>query len=148
MRGSLNGHRFITCALSSSKPLMTALLQPRTFTALAQSEDLRLDYRMSPGDIAMLSNLTMVHAKTAFKDHAEPAKARHLLRLWVSPDNAPALPEDSAYKAIWGSVQVGSRGGYWMGHNYVRAAPLLPEYGDLDSTRPPSMLQPTLSAAK
>ena len=142
-----------------------------------------LSLDMLPGDVAVLSNLTMLHAKTEFKDHGDPdkvslpphplpallhldisfsvtpmgrmpklcpcpsclalsvltrpagtqhtscasglppqrpppphpalppAKARHLLRLWVAPPNAPPLPKDSAYLATWGSVDIGSRGG-------------------------------------
>ena len=39
----------------------------RTFIALAMSDELRLDYKMQPGDMALVNNLTMLHAKTAFK---------------------------------------------------------------------------------
>ena len=39
----------------------------RTFIALAMSDELRLDYKMHPGDMALVNNLTMLHAKTAFK---------------------------------------------------------------------------------
>lgn len=45
------------------------------------------------------------------QDSTDPAKKRHLLRLWVAAPNAPPLPEDCAYKQTWGSVQVGDRGG-------------------------------------
>ena len=31
------------------------------------SDELRLDYKMRPGDMALVNNLTMLHAKTAFK---------------------------------------------------------------------------------
>lgn len=47
------------------------------------------------------------------QDYTDPAKARHLLRLWVAVPNGPELPDDPQgyYKVSWGSVQVGSRGG-------------------------------------
>lgn len=83
----------------------------RTFTALAQSDELRLDLKLQPGDIGFINNITMLHAKTAFKDSTDPAKARHLLRLWVAAPNAPPLPAGSHYEATWGSVEVGDRGG-------------------------------------
>lgn len=31
------------------------------------SDELRLDYQLRPGDIGIVNNLTMLHAKTAFK---------------------------------------------------------------------------------
>jgi alpha-ketoglutarate-dependent taurine dioxygenase len=46
-------------------PLAHCLI--RTFTALALSDDLRLDFKLQPGDIGLVNNLTMLHAKTAFK---------------------------------------------------------------------------------
>ena len=61
----LPDHQSISNEFETSLRLSYA--PPRTFTALATSDELRLDYRMQPGDIAFLSNLTMVHAKTAFK---------------------------------------------------------------------------------
>jgi alpha-ketoglutarate-dependent taurine dioxygenase len=36
-------------------------------TALAQSPELGLRYRMEPGDLVIFNNLSMLHAKTAFK---------------------------------------------------------------------------------
>ena len=39
----------------------------RTFAALAMSDELRLDHKLRPGDIALVNNLTLLHAKTAFK---------------------------------------------------------------------------------
>ncbi len=39
----------------------------RTFAALAMSDELRLDYKLQPGDISLVNNLTLLHAKTAFK---------------------------------------------------------------------------------
>ena len=43
-----------------------------------------LDMELEPGDIQWLSNHTVVHARTEYEDHAEPARRRHLLRLWLS----------------------------------------------------------------
>lgn len=43
-----------------------------------------LDMDFAPGDIQLLSNHTIVHGRTGFEDHADPARKRHLLRLWLS----------------------------------------------------------------
>ena len=48
------------------------------------SRDLYLDMQFAPGDIQLVSNHLILHARTAYEDHAEPARKRHLLRLWLS----------------------------------------------------------------
>lgn len=40
------------------------------------------------GDIQFLANSHILHARTAYTDHAPPAPRRHLMRLWLS------TPED------------------------------------------------------
>ena len=37
---------------------------------------------LEPGDIQLLSNHTIVHARTAYED--DPGRKRHLLRLWLT----------------------------------------------------------------
>jgi len=49
---------------------------------LAGSPALRLDMQFEPGDVQLLSNHTIVHARTAYED--DPTAPRHLLRLWLS----------------------------------------------------------------
>ena len=51
------------------------------FAAIAERPDIRLDMQFSPGDIQLLSNHTVVHARTAYTDGA---RKRHLLRLWLT----------------------------------------------------------------
>ena len=36
------------------------------------------------GDIQLVSNHFVLHARTAYQDHQEAEKKRHLLRLWLS----------------------------------------------------------------
>ena len=59
-----------------------ALLE--TYDALANSSELRLDMDLEPGDVQLISNHTIVHARTAFEDWPELARRRNLLRLWLS----------------------------------------------------------------
>ncbi len=56
------------------------------YDAWAGSPELRLDMALEPGDMQLLSNHTVVHARTAYRDHPEPERRRHLLRLWLSLD--------------------------------------------------------------
>ena len=39
---------------------------------------------LEPGDIQLLSNHTVIHARTDYVDHPEPDRKRHLLRLWIT----------------------------------------------------------------
>lgn len=43
-----------------------------------------LDMNFQPGDIQILKNAVILHARTAYEDWPEPARKRHLLRLWLA----------------------------------------------------------------
>jgi len=43
------------------------------------------------GDIQLLSNHTILHARTDYEDFLEPERKRHLLRLWISLPARTAL---------------------------------------------------------
>ena len=48
----------------------------------AERPDVHLDMHLAPGDLQLVSNHSVVHARTAYVD--DPATPRHLLRLWLS----------------------------------------------------------------
>lgn len=54
-------------------------------------QDASLHMVLEVGDLQFVSNLHVLHARTAYKDHAPPAPRRHLMRLWLS---APEGEED------------------------------------------------------
>ena len=54
------------------------------FEEIASSPELRLDMELEPGDVQLLSNHVVVHARTAYEDAPGPGRGRHLLRLWLS----------------------------------------------------------------
>lgn len=54
----------------------------------AARPELRFEMTFEEGDMQFVNNHVTLHAREAFIDHEEPAKQRHLLRLWI------ALPED------------------------------------------------------
>jgi len=65
---------------------------------------------MKPGDIQLLNNHVVYHARTTYEDDATPGRDRFLMRLWLSMPNSRALPE--GYEALWGSIEPGAlRGG-------------------------------------
>ena len=60
---------------------------------LAYSDELRLDIDFEPGDIQLVSNIATLHTRTEYEDYEDPARKRHLLRLWLAvPDGCP-LPD-------------------------------------------------------
>jgi hypothetical protein len=69
---------------------------------LAESDKFRFDMVLEQGDMQFLNNHVMIHSRTEFEDHDEPARRRHLLRLWLSIPNGRPLCEGlrDAYKAV------------------------------------------------
>ncbi len=69
-------------------------------------------YRMvlEPGEIQLLNNHVIYHARSDFKDDPANGQVRQLYRLWLAVPNSRALPEDHA--VLWGNVAAGAiRGG-------------------------------------
>ncbi|MFM1990760.1 MAG: hypothetical protein RJA99_3717 [Pseudomonadota bacterium] len=79
------------------------------FDALAEDPALNLRMRLEPGDVQFVHNHTLLHDRTAFEDWPEPARRRHLLRLWLAVPGARPLP--AVFAQRYGSVTVGDRGG-------------------------------------
>jgi hypothetical protein len=64
------------------------------FDAIAQEPGVALDMDFVPGDIQWLLNYAALHSRTSFTDYPEPARRRHLLRLWLRRDvRRPLAPE-------------------------------------------------------
>jgi hypothetical protein len=76
---------------------------------LANDPQLHLMMELQPGDVQFVHNHTVLHDRTAYEDWPEPARKRHLLRLWLAPPSARPLPEVFAER--YGSVIPGDRGG-------------------------------------
>jgi alpha-ketoglutarate-dependent taurine dioxygenase len=53
-----------------------------------------LQMEFQPGDIQLLNNAKILHAREAYVDYDDPAKRRHLLRLWLTA-HAFASVEDT-----------------------------------------------------
>ncbi|WP_338618746.1 TauD/TfdA family dioxygenase [Pigmentiphaga sp. CHJ604] len=75
---------------------------PRWTDAQAQAIDLveeicndpavQLSFSMEPGDIQIGNNYSVLHARTKYQDHDDPARRRHLLRAWLTLPNGRPLP--------------------------------------------------------
>jgi hypothetical protein len=51
---------------------------------LASNPALHLNMDFAPGDIQWLANRTILHSRTGYEDYDDPARRRHLLRLWLT----------------------------------------------------------------
>jgi Taurine catabolism dioxygenase TauD, TfdA family len=79
------------------------------FDQIANDPRFVLPMRLVPGDIQFVHNHTLLHDRTAFEDHTERDRRRHLLRLWLACPGARPLPE--WFRPRYGSLTVGDRGG-------------------------------------
>ncbi|MCM0622618.1 TauD/TfdA family dioxygenase [Nocardioides bruguierae] len=75
------------------------------FDALLQRPELVYTMRLAPGDLQIIENHTVLHSRTAFTD-TPGAGGRLLMRLWLSHDRSPELPE--AYRPIYGTCAAGA----------------------------------------
>ncbi len=59
---------------------------------LAESPELCLELEFEPGDIQLVHNHLILHAREAYQDGPTPNQKRHLLRLWLSAHDPRPLP--------------------------------------------------------
>jgi hypothetical protein len=91
-------------------PRMTAAQDEALDLWAEVCEELCYSMDMKPGDIQLLNNHVVYHARTTYEDGPAPGRDRFLMRLWLSMPNSRALPE--GYDALWGSIEAGAlRGG-------------------------------------
>jgi hypothetical protein len=87
--------------------------------ALANDPALHFTMALEIGDMQFVHNHVLLHDRTAFEDWPEPARRRHLLRLWLAPPAARPLPP--AFAQRYGSVTPGARGGVPSADGVLRA---------------------------
>lgn len=73
---------------------------------LALRADIRFDMRFEQGDIQILNNHVILHARNSFEDFPQPHRKRNLLRLWVNLRQGRKLPPEFAER-----LNTGPRGG-------------------------------------
>ena len=59
---------------------------------VSERPDIRLDFRLEPGEVNFTNNCFLLHTRTEFEDSDDPAQRRHLLRLWLREESRPAAP--------------------------------------------------------
>jgi hypothetical protein len=76
---------------------------------LVNDPQIHLSMAFLPGDMQFLHNHQILHSRNDFENWPEPARHRHLLRLWLAPASARPLP--AIFAPRYGSVVPGERGG-------------------------------------
>jgi hypothetical protein len=61
--------------------------------AIANDPAFHVEMDFQPGDIQWLNNAVMLHAREAYDDHDDPARRRHLLRLWLAAHDFTAVDD-------------------------------------------------------
>ncbi|HXF67548.1 MAG TPA: TauD/TfdA family dioxygenase [Burkholderiales bacterium] len=69
--------------------------------------ELMLSMDFQEGDIQLINNHIMLHAREAFEDHLEPERKRHLLRMWIAVDDARRRPLSDALAGRYHWVKAG-----------------------------------------
>lgn len=78
---------------------------------LAARPGLGLEMTLAPGDLQVVNNLYVMHARGAYHD-ADPGRGRLLLRMHLAFPGSPALPP--AFAPLYGATAAGTyRGGKW-----------------------------------
>lgn len=74
---------------------------------IANRPELMLTMNFEEGDIQLINNHVMMHAREAYEDHPEPARQRHLLRMWIAVDDARRRPLAAALAGRYRWVREG-----------------------------------------
>src|SRR5438105_2429245 len=57
-----------------------------------EEDGLAVDFDLEPGQMQFVDNRTQGHSRTAFVDYPDPARKRHLVRLWMRDHGRRAYP--------------------------------------------------------
>ena len=74
-----------------------------TVQEIANRPSLQLSMTFEEGDIQLLNNHIILHAREAFEDYPQESRKRHLLRMWiaVSDDKRRPLSEKLSERYRW-----------------------------------------------
>ena len=91
-------------------PRMSAAQDEALDLHAALCEELAFAMAFQPGDLQLLNNHVVYHARTAYEDVPGADNDRLLLRLWLATRNSRALPP--GFEVLWGTTDAGApRGG-------------------------------------
>jgi hypothetical protein len=78
--------------------------------SVAAEPEWHVTFRQEPGDMLLVNNWVLLHRRNEFVDFDDPARRRHLLRIWLAMPNSRPLHPDFA--GNYGATEAGAiRGG-------------------------------------
>ncbi|WIA17741.1 hypothetical protein OEZ85_009256 [Tetradesmus obliquus] len=101
---TFNGNHYELCNRKYPTACSLSDLQRQAIRVFQQTaQELELQLTLQPGDILLLNNHTMLHARSTFKDGPEPHQRRHLIRLWLGCEEMAALaPPHLGFERCYG----------------------------------------------
>ena len=75
-----------------------------TFERLAADPEFRVSFQLERGEAALFNNCAVLHNRTAFEDHDEPHRKRHLMRLWLMDWDGRPVVEGVRYHKGEGGI--------------------------------------------
>jgi hypothetical protein len=95
--GIAAGHRALGVALTEQE-----LAAMDLFDEIARAAENRLGFLLERGDMLVINNYTVMHARTKFVEHPEPERRRHLVRLWLDAEGFRDVPREVNLFAVNG----------------------------------------------
>jgi alpha-ketoglutarate-dependent taurine dioxygenase len=106
--GIAAGHRARGVALSEEDIAAFNL-----FDEIAKAPENRLSFHLERGEMMVINNYTVMHARSEFTNHPEPERQRRLVRLWLDAPGFRAVPpEFNLFKSNGVPPQSGKRASY------------------------------------
>lgn len=106
--GIAAGHRELGVPLSEEDIAAFDL-----FDAIAKAPENRLGFYLERGDMIVINNYTILHARSQFTNHPEPERQRRLIRLWLDAPGFRDVPKEfNLFKANGVPPQPGKRASY------------------------------------
>jgi len=95
--GIAAGHRALGVPLTEQE-----LAAMDLFDAVAKAPEHRLAFFLERGDMLVINNYTVMHARTKFTEHPEAERRRHLVRLWLDAADFRDVPREVHLFAVNG----------------------------------------------
>ena len=83
------------------------------FDEIAKAPENRLAFYLERGEMVVLNNYTVMHARSQFENHPEPGRQRRLVRLWLDAPGFRDVPREfNLFKSNGVPPQSGRRASY------------------------------------
>ena len=83
------------------------------FDEIAKAPENRLSFHLERGEMMVINNYTVMHARTQFTNYPEPERQRRLIRLWLDAPGFREVPEEfNLFKANGVPPQPGKRASF------------------------------------